>query len=833
MVQKEKIFVSHTSGDDGFVKELRKSLDIQGIEAWVDSRELLGGDVLPVEIKEAIEGARAFVVVISLNSMKSKWVRKELKYALQVQEKRGQTEFPVIPLLLEGMDPDYLNCFFDEEPVGIPVQLGPGGIGEAMPYLLATLGKRKPEDIQRMLNPKAPPFEELKLHLNSLTIGTDEKGVKRAKAVATLTYVPAEKGKPTVFGSAPFPLTAPLGPIEADELRWYLESYHIWPTGVFKQRAEKVEKLLPQWGKQLYDEVFTRHPGAVGQALVDWQGAKSGAARRFTLYVDSKLVVGSSAEKQAEADEAATLLLGLPWELLHDEENYLFLGARPVHVRRQLPNRVSMAGTVSEPPIRTLLVSPRPEDEKAGYIDHRVSALPLVGALENLGDLAELTVLSPPTFRALKQELKRAREAGTPYHVVHFDGHGVYSRKEGLGGLCFEDSEDKEKLEKRGSRLIDAKTLAGVIRDFRIPLFFLEACQSAQSEADPNASVAAALLNNGVASVVAMSHSVLVETARRFVEAFYGELATGARVGTAMLAARGVLKDDPFRLKIFGAGRLEMADWFVPVLYQEQEDLQLLTALPSGAALEVRERGLARRMGKLPPEPAHGFKGRSRELLKMERLLALRKYGVLCGEGGEGKTTLAAELGRWLIRTGRFERGVFVCFEDIYNIKTVVDRLGSQLVPNFMVSRYSELEEAIQVLERALRDYRTLIILDNMESILPPAQFPGPKSEKNNGSGNTKHTISSKAVQEGGPGGASPGPPGGPSESRRRHLRPGLSRRFWRNFLGCVRGWGKWGKRGYCLLPEKRCRGLLIRVFSVWRWGVWIKGMPLSWFVGQ
>jgi len=39
----------------------------------------------------------------------------------------------------------------------------------------------------------------------------------------------------------------------------------------------------------------------------------------------------------------------------------------------------------------------------------------------------------------------------------------------------------------------------------------------------------------GVASVVAMSHSVLVETARRFVEAFYAALARGARVGDAML----------------------------------------------------------------------------------------------------------------------------------------------------------------------------------------------------------------------------------------------------------------------------------------------------------
>jgi hypothetical protein len=41
-----------------------------------------------------------------------------------------------------------------------------------------------------------------------------------------------------------------------------------------------------------------------------------------------------------------------------------------------------------------------------------------------------------------------------------------------------------------------------------------------------------------VASVVAMSHSVLVETARRFVGVFYRALAEGDRIGTAMVRAQ-------------------------------------------------------------------------------------------------------------------------------------------------------------------------------------------------------------------------------------------------------------------------------------------------------
>jgi tetratricopeptide (TPR) repeat protein len=548
----------------------------------------------------------------------------------------------------------------------------------------------------------------------------EKDGTRRAQGTAELTYIPGKKGKREVKSEERFLFTAPLGPIESEELTWYLERYYTWPTGVFKERAQKLEKRLPKWGKALYDAVL--NDDSARNVLSAWEGAKSKSGRRFTVFVDSKLVKGAEEGKQAEAGEAATLLLSLPWELLHDGRGYLFQGAKPVRVRRRLPNRRSLEGAVSEPPIRILLVSPRPDDDKAGYIDHRASALPLVTALENLGDLAELTILSPPTFPAFIKALNRAREAGTPFHVVHFDGHGVYRKVLGLGGLCFEAPKDQEKLEKRGSHIVDARELAENIRDFRIPLFFLEACQTAKAEEDPTASVAAALLDEGVASVVAMSHSVLVETARRFVGSFYKELAAGACVGKAMLEGQRELKSDTFRLKIFGAGRLELEDWFVPVLYQEREDLQLLTQVPSREIEGIDQRVLEKRFGALPATPEHDFIGRSRELLKLERLLEQKPYAVLCGQGGEGKTTLAVELARWLVRTGRYDRAVFVPVEHVYDVRTVVDFIGQQLLPKFSVATFSIedlLTKALQPIERELRNHRVLVILDNMESILP------------------------------------------------------------------------------------------------------------------
>ncbi|HEY3227755.1 MAG TPA: tetratricopeptide repeat protein, partial [Roseiflexaceae bacterium] len=355
-------------------------------------------------------------------------------------------------------------------------------------------------------------------------------------------------------------------------------------------------------------------------------------------------------------------------------------------------------------------------------------ALPLVEAVESLGELVTLTVLTPPTFAALEHALRTAPD-GQQFDVVHIDGHGVYDREHGLGALCFEDPKDAEKIQKRAMQLIHAEKLAAVIRNYRIPLVFLDACQTAKTEDDPTASVAARLLEEGVTSVVAMSHSVLVETAHRFVRAFYAELARGARVGKAMLAGQQALFGDTYRGKIMGAGELRLQDWFVPVLYQEAHDPQLISALPPQDVQQLQAQGRRLNLGALPDEPAHRFHGRSRELLALERLLHVHPYAVVRGQGGVGKTTLAAELARWLVRTGRFHRAAFVSLEHISDTRTVLIGLGQQLLPEgdrWHVGLDDDLDTARQQIDRALRDHPTLIVLDNMESVLPDPSGQAP-----------------------------------------------------------------------------------------------------------
>ncbi|HEX6095392.1 MAG TPA: tetratricopeptide repeat protein [Thermoanaerobaculia bacterium] len=717
----KNLFVSHSPHDGRFVRELQQALDDFGVNIVIDSREAHGPDSLWQEIQRRIEEAFACVVVLSTEALQSKWVGRELRYALEVQRQRGRSRFPIIPLLLEGTSLGGLEAFFDDEPIYIPVRSGAGGIDAALHAILTALGERATPGIVAAPEPQAEAVEELVLELMDLTLH-EQDGQRHASARARLVYEPATPGQRAVTSNR-WRFIAPIGPIESDELRWYLEKYAIWPSEYFQDRARKIEENLVRWGRLLYDAAL---PGTqTANVMAAWSRIVGDAGRRFSVLVDATSDAETSSSDVAAARECATLLLGLPWELLHDGNQFVFQGSRPILVRRRLPNLSSVDLPVVATPVRILLVSPRPEDEACGYIDHRASALPLVQAMEALGGLVSIHVLTPPTLPALRDELERARRDGEPFHVVHFDGHGVYDRNAGLGGLCFENPQDISKLERRRHVTVYTSEIGPLLHEQRVPLLFLEACQTAQAE-QASESVASEMLRVGVTSVVAMSHSVLVETARRFVEAFYDALAHGSRVGNAVLQGRRVLKDDTFRGRVLGAGELRLEDWFVPVLFQEKDDPQLFRATPADRTREGWERRLAARFGGLPSEPETGFIGRSRELLSLQRLLRYEPYAVVRGQGGEGKTALAAEFARWTVRSNQIRRAAFVSLETHSNLAAVLDAVGRQLLPNYSVSAYEDPEEAVLPIERALSDESTLLVMDNMESILLPPYVETP-----------------------------------------------------------------------------------------------------------
>ena len=122
---------------------------------------------------------------------------------------------------------------------------------------------------------------------------------------------------------------------------------------------------------------------------------------------------------------------------------------------------------------------------------------------------------------------------------------------------------------------------------------------------------------------------------------------------------------------------------------RNKDDPQLFTITPTKQTREDFQTALAARLGHFPPTPDTGFIGRSRDLLALQRLLFPApvtgkelveqgfRYAVVRGQGGEGKTALAAEFARWLVRSQQIRRAAFVSVEGMEKnlVESVLDTL--------------------------------------------------------------------------------------------------------------------------------------------------------------
>ena len=96
------IFLSHSSRDKFFVRELAKKLQDAGVKVWIDEAELKIGDSLTQNIGRAIEQTKYFGAVLSHNSINSEWVQTELRIALT--RELSEKNVIVLPILMESVE---------------------------------------------------------------------------------------------------------------------------------------------------------------------------------------------------------------------------------------------------------------------------------------------------------------------------------------------------------------------------------------------------------------------------------------------------------------------------------------------------------------------------------------------------------------------------------------------------------------------------------------------------------------------------------------------------------------------------------------------------------
>lgn len=205
-------------------------------------------------------------------------------------------------------------------------------------------------------------------------------------------------------------------PENAERIRWYLEDYLQFDEDPAPQIAAGVEAFMAQSGEELFRKIFE--------------------GRGFRLWSSLEPHLSTTRIEIATGIAEAT---SIPWELIRnpDSRTYLALSAASF-VRSQHEAQTALAPSAEAEKVRILLVICRPKGGKD--VPFRSVAGKLVTRLsDDARDAFEIDVLRPPTYEQLATRLRLAKERGQPYHIVHFDGHGVYAdpKISGKPGRCW------------------------------------------------------------------------------------------------------------------------------------------------------------------------------------------------------------------------------------------------------------------------------------------------------------------------------------------------------------------------------------------------------------
>jgi tetratricopeptide (TPR) repeat protein len=523
----------------------------------------------------------------------------------------------------------------------------------------------------------------------------------------------------TSSGSIAFsnPLTAK----DRAEIQWYVETYGARSLADPDDLdAKRIEARLPDIGKALFDAVFS-------------------SKEAFQLYLAFRN--GPAPQRVFNIIAQHASIHSLPWELLRDSSSggtYLFREKPHISVRRRIPGSTGGRASFSIKPkdsLHLLFVVSRPKD--VGFIDPRADSQAVLDALEkHAPGRVTCEFLRPASLNALVDRL--ADDSKPSVDILHFDGHGVFmqiseedaervpgldrgtiqslllrerqsrgdassNRPLGAGFLVFEN-------EDRTKHLVPADQLSENLFRSHVALVVLSACQTASlgEESDPMASVAGRLTSTGIPAILAMTHSVLVATTRLLFGEFYNSLAKGRGIATSLDDSRAYLANNPQKYEVQrGSQRklLELSDWFVPTLFEAGADSALLTSSESHREPEPAKHNLRKRH-------EAGFVGRRRELWDIECWFAgpTRRISIT-GFGGQGKTELALEAGRWLLRTGMFRQAVFVDYAGVQaqDALAVAVSTISAVVEETLASP----DEVADALKRT----PTLVILNNLETV--------------------------------------------------------------------------------------------------------------------
>lgn len=308
---------------------------------------------------------------------------------------------------------------------------------------------------------------------------------------------------------------------------------------------------LCAWGHDLYRSVFHgKLAESFEKSRREALARTDGAGLRLRLRFDFK-------------DPASGYLAALPWELLRDGE---FL-SKSLSVVRDVAGSTPRKTLALDGPPRILVVGAAiPGTPAEAAVKRETDRIVKVWRSLAEAGQAELRGLKVVSLDNLRETLRRRTE---PVHILHFVGHGAYNAETENGSVVLVHPDG-------GENKINAETLADHLKSVpELRLVVLNSCQTARhagrARAPFNFGVAAAILERtSVQAVVAQQYTISFDAALRFSEIFYGCLAAGDEIDTAMTETRLRLES-------------QSEEWSTPVLFLAAKDGKLFNFPPGRA----------------------------------------------------------------------------------------------------------------------------------------------------------------------------------------------------------------------------------------------------------
>jgi hypothetical protein len=517
----------------------------------------------------------------------------------------------------------------------------------------------------------------------------------------------------------PIPIRDPFAddPKQEADLEWYFEEYLMFPftQGV---RVRKAVESIRRYGEALFTQIFADQRALFTCKQACGQGV-------HTLQIE---IAGSPA------------FHCLHWETLYDPELQIYLSLCTSMTRKNLVPQTFAAAMRPSMVIRVLVVVARPGGG-GGDVGYRTISRPLVDELEKTRLPVEVTLLRPGTYRALKEHLEQTTRAyGVGYyHIIHFDVHGAllnhaqleqgaqanrylyvgrYGRPAltpyvGEKAFLFLEGEREKQADP-----VEASELAQLLLLHQLPITLLNACQSGKASAETETSLGSLLIQAGVQTVVAMGYSASVSAAELLMQTLYRALFAEKSLPEALCLARQALYNQKER-RVFFNQQIELEDWLLPVLYQNQDvrfSLQRFTPEKEKAFYQGKAN-----LYHASQQPSYGFFGRDLDILQIEKRLLIKGNILLMrGMGGAGKTTLLHHLASWWQRTGLVQQVFYFSYDErAWNRQQIMHTIARKLLNKRELLTFQSLSLNVQQvrLVHLLKSSRYLLILDNLEAI--------------------------------------------------------------------------------------------------------------------